>query len=129
MTCAGAEERSALEALARRCKTTQALALRPDRAGVRRWPLSHGVAADLEVTRDPVRRWRSRFLEDRLHELGDAPPPGAPRTITDEQVELAIAETLAGQDTHRSTNAIAAGTGMSQTPIFEDLAGIIHLNR
>ena len=59
----------------------------------------------------------SRFLEDRLHELGDAPPPGVPRTITDEQVELAVAKTLAGQDTHWSTSAIAAETGMSQTPI------------
>ena len=35
LTCAGAEERSALEALARRCKTSQPLALCPDRAGVR----------------------------------------------------------------------------------------------
>ena len=67
------------------------------------------VAADLEVTRDTVRKWRSRFLEDRLDGLGDAPRPGAPRTITNEQVELVIARTLAehgpGQGTHWSTRS------------------------
>jgi hypothetical protein len=43
------------------------------------------------------------------------------RTITDEQVELVIAKTLAekgpGQDTHWSTGSMAVATGMSQTAI------------
>jgi transposase len=73
------------------------------------------------VTRATAAKWRSRFLESRLEGLGDAPRPGAPRTITDEQVELVIAKTLAekgpGQDTHWSTRSMAAATGMSQTAV------------
>jgi len=117
-----AEERSALEALARRRKTSQALALR---ARIVLACANGGsvtaVAADLEVARDTVRKWRGRFLAGRLAGLGDAPRPGAPRTITDEQVEVVIAKTLAergpGQDTHWSTRSMAAATGMSQTAI------------
>jgi transposase len=79
------------------------------------------VAADLGLTRATVAKWRSRFLEARPEGLGDAPRPGAPRTITDEQVELVIAKTLTergpGRDTHWSTRSMAAATGMSQTAI------------
>jgi Homeodomain-like domain/DDE superfamily endonuclease len=75
------------------------------------------VAADLGVSRDTVRRWRGRFLRDRLEGLGDEPRPGAPRKITDEQVELVITKTLEerglGADTHWSTRSMAAATGMS----------------
>lgn len=52
------------------------------------------VAANLKVSRDTVRKWRSRFQVSRLDGLGDEPRPGAPRKITDEQVELVIAKTL-----------------------------------
>jgi transposase len=45
------------------------------------------VAADLGVSRDPVRKWRGRFMVSRLEGLGDDPRPGAPGKITDEQVE------------------------------------------
>jgi transposase len=46
------------------------------------------VAAGLGVSRDTVRKWRGRFAVSRLEGLGDDPRPGAPRKITDEQVEL-----------------------------------------
>jgi transposase len=79
------------------------------------------VAADLGVSRDTVRRWRGRFLRDRLEGLGDEPRPGAPRKITDEQVELVITKTLEerglGADTHWSTRSMAAATGMLQSSI------------
>src|SRR6266496_4604735 len=52
------------------------------------------VAAELGLSRDTVRRWRSRFLAERLAGLRDAPRPGAPRTITDEQVAGVIARLL-----------------------------------
>jgi transposase-like protein len=116
------QERSALDALSRRRTTSQALALRARivlacAAGAS----VTDVAADLEITRDTVRKWRSRFLAGRLEGLGDAPRPGAPRSITDEQVELVIAKTLAekgpGQDTHWSTRSMATATGMSQTAV------------
>jgi hypothetical protein len=65
------------------------------------------VAADLGVSRDTVRKLRSRFLVSRLEGLGDEPRPGAQRTMTDEQVELVITKTLEergpGEDTHWST--------------------------
>jgi transposase len=46
------------------------------------------VAAGLGVSRDTVRKWRGRFAVSRLEGLGDDPRRGAPRKITDEQVEL-----------------------------------------
>jgi transposase len=79
------------------------------------------VAADLGVSRDTVRKWRGRFQLSRLEGLSDEPRPGAPRTMTDEQVELVIAKTLEergpGEDTHWSTRSMAAATGMSQSAI------------
>jgi hypothetical protein len=60
-------------------------------------------------------------MVSRLEGLSDEPRPGAPRTITDEQVELVITKTLEecrpGEDTHWSTRSIAAATGMSQSAI------------
>jgi transposase len=117
-----AEERQVLEGWARRRKTSQALAQRSrivlacaDDAPVT------AVAAELKVSRDTVRKWRSRFQASRLEGLPDEPRPGAPRTITDEQVELVITKTLEeqgpGADTHWSTRSMAAAAGMSQSAI------------
>src|SRR5215469_15190944 len=79
------------------------------------------VAAELGLSRDTVRRWRSRFLAMRLAGLRDAPRPGAPRTITDEQVAGVIARLLleappAGRR-RWSTRLMAAETGMSQSAV------------
>ena len=117
-----AEERAALQALARRGKTAQALALRARivLACAEGAPVTV-AAADLKVTRDTVRKWRGRFLTDRLDGLTDAPRPGAPRTITSAQVRLVVAKTLTepgpGRDTRWSTRSMAAATGMSQTAV------------
>jgi transposase len=116
------KERQVLEGWARRRKTAQALALRSrivlacaDGAS------NTGVAAALGVSRATVAQWRSRFLAARLEGLSDLPRPGAPRKVTDEQVELVITKTLEergpGEDTHWSTRSMAAATGMSQTAI------------
>jgi polyphosphate kinase len=83
-------------------------------------PLSR-VAAELGLSRDTVRKWRSRFLAMRLAGLRDAPRPGAPRTITDEQVVGVIARLLleappAGRR-RWSTRLMAAETGMSQSAV------------
>jgi transposase len=68
-----------------------------------------------------VRTWRSRFQKSRLDGLADAPRPGAPRKITDEQVEVLVTRTLTekgcGQDTHWSTRSMAAETGLSQSSV------------
>ena len=116
------DERRVLEGWARRRKTAQALALRSRivLACAGGAPNSK-VAGDLGVSRATVTKWRSRFAEARLEGLSDEPRPGAPRTITDEQVEAVITRTLEergpGEDTHWSTRSIARATGMSQTAV------------
>ncbi|MFD8262658.1 IS630 family transposase [Streptomyces griseoluteus] len=79
------------------------------------------VADDLGVSRETVRKWRSRFAADRLEGLVDRPRSGAPRKITDEQVEALVARTL-GQapptgDSHWSTRSMAGVAGMSQSAV------------
>jgi len=60
-------------------------------------------------------------MADRMKGLADAPRPGAPRKITDEQVEVVVTRVLTekgpGQDTHWSTRAMAAQTGLSQSSV------------
>src|SRR5262249_43611091 len=104
-------ERASLEALVRKRTASQSLAQRArivlacaDDSGT--VPVTR-VAAQLGVSREMVRKWRSRFAEGRVDGLADAKRPGAPRTITDEQVEVVITRTLAEkgrrQDTRWST--------------------------
>src|ERR1700677_4537137 len=95
------EERQTLERWARRPKSSQQLALRS------RIVLACGgcdsnmqVAADLRVTMQTVGKWRARFVAQRLDGLLDEPRPGAPRTISDEQVEKVIAKTLETKPEH-----------------------------
>ena len=45
-------------------------------------------------TIDLLKRQRERFRVDRLEGLFDEPRPGAPRSITDTQVEKVITKTL-----------------------------------
>ncbi|MEV6429910.1 helix-turn-helix domain-containing protein [Nocardia sp. NPDC051463] len=42
-------------------------------------------------------KWRNRFVARRLEGLVDESRPGAPRTITDEQVEAVLVATLERQ--------------------------------
>jgi transposase len=118
-------EREALGTLARKRKASQSLAERArivlacaEDGGVA--PLT-AVAARTGVSRESVRKWRVRFMEHRMDGLADAPRPGAPRKITDEQVEVLVTRTLTekgrGQDTHWSTRAMAAETGLSQSSV------------
>src|SRR5690606_15353280 len=89
------EERSELRGWARRPKTAQGMAQRARiilMAADGRSNLE--IADDLGVTRNTVSKWRKRFLTMGLDGLCDSPRPGAPRTITDEDVERVIAMTL-----------------------------------
>ena len=52
------------------------------------------VAAKVDVHPATVGKWRKRFLERRLDGLVDEPRPGAPRTISDDDVERVIVRTL-----------------------------------
>ncbi|MBK9102971.1 MAG: helix-turn-helix domain-containing protein [Austwickia sp.] len=53
------------------------------------------VARRLGVSAPTVLKWRDRFLAERLDGLEDAPRPGQPRKLTDEQLNALITH-LAG---------------------------------
>ena len=84
VTLAG-DEQSHVESLMRAHSTPQALAFRcrvilraaaPDR------PSNLQVASELHCNRHTVGRWRSRYLQDGLRGLQDAPRPGRPRRFS-----------------------------------------------
>jgi transposase len=115
------EQREQLEAWTRRRKTAQALALRA-RIILRCAEGGHNgeVADQLDVTRQTVGRWRTRFIESGVDGLLDEPRPGAPRQISDGQVEKVVTLTLESQPkdaTHWSTRSLAKTTGLSRSSI------------
>jgi transposase len=115
------DERATLERWVRRRTSAQALALRcrivlaaADGESV------SAIARRLDVNRATVSKWRSRFLALRLDGLHDEPRPGAPRSITDDDVEAMIVKTLEETPrdaTHWSTRSMAQATGMSQATV------------
>src|SRR5215207_8287122 len=91
-----ADDRARLQGWVRRRKTGQALATRARIVLACAAPGSTngGVAEALGVSRPTVALWRRRFAERGPDGLLDEPGPGAPRRITDEQVERAVTTTL-----------------------------------
>src|SRR5262249_61422984 len=82
------EERQTLTSWSRRRTSAQALALRCRIVLACADGLTNAqVAGQLGISRPTVGKWRSRFVERRLAGLADEDRPGAPRKITDEQVE------------------------------------------
>jgi transposase len=115
------EERQTLLGWSRRAKSSQALA-------VRCWIVlacaegktNKAVAAELGVWPQTVGKWRARFLRGRLEALVDEPRPGAPRTITDEQVEAVVVATLEETPTdatHWSRASMAKRSGLSRSTV------------
>lgn len=115
------EERTTLEQWTRRRKTAQALALRARIVlACARGQTNSTVAHTLGVTRPTVGKWRSRFVRDRLDGLLDEPRVGAPRTVTDAEIEAVVRGTLESTPsaaTHWSTRSMATRVGLSQTTI------------
>lgn len=115
------DERQALERWSRRPSTAQALALRARIIlACATGKTNTEVAAELGVAKPTVGKWRSRFVNRRLDGLLDEPRPGAPRKISDADVERIVTltlETTPKDATHWSTRSMAAHTGMSQTAI------------
>jgi len=115
------DERETLERWSRRPKTAQALALRArliltSAAGNK----NREVAAAFHVTRPTVGKWRARFIERRLDGLLDEPRPGAPRKISDRDVEEVITKTLESTPkdaTHWSTRSMAEACGLTQSAV------------
>jgi transposase len=115
------DEREKLMAWARRPKTSQRLALRSRIVLAAAAGDANGdIANDMNITPQTVGKWRQRFLDDRLEGLVDEPRPGAPRTLSDAQVEEVIAKTLETKPdnaTHWSTRSMAKTLGLSQTAV------------
>jgi transposase len=115
------DERVTLERWSRRHKTAQALATRCRIVLACAEGGSNGeVAQRLGLHRETVRKWRTRFVAQRLDGLHDEPRPGKPRTIGDDDVERVIVKTLEetpANATHWSTRSMADATGMSQTAV------------
>ena len=118
-------DRATLEGWTRRRKTAQSLALRARivLACAEPGASNSRVAEALGVSRPTVATvatWRRRFAERGPDGLLDEPRPGAPRKITDKQVEQAVIttlETTPPNATHWSTRSLAAATGLSQSAV------------
>lgn len=115
-------ERDTLVGWSRRARTGQALALRARIVlACAEGAMNRDVAASLGVRPQTVAKWRGRFVRERLDGLSDEPRPGAPRKITDAQVEQVIVKTLESSppsgDTQWSTRSMAAASGLNQTAI------------
>jgi transposase len=115
------DERDPLERWARRPTTARARAERArlvlECAAGKTNPV---IARDLRLTQQTIGKWRPRFLGQRLAGLLDEPRPGAPRRITDDEVERVMRvtlETTPRAATHGSTRTLARRGGLSQTAV------------
>ncbi|MFD4232110.1 helix-turn-helix domain-containing protein [Streptomyces sp. NPDC058545] len=114
------DERLVLERWTRRATSAQAPAVRARLvlacAGPE-VPAVVAVARDLRVAADTVRKWRRRFLAERLDGLVDEPRPGRPPTISVERVEAVVVTTLEQlpkNATHWSRTSMAQHSGLSK---------------
>lgn len=115
------EERNQLQSLAHRARSQSLLARRA------RVVLACGegldnksVARKVRVSLGMVGKWRSRFLKTRMEGLYDEPRPGAPRKVSDAEVEQVVIQTLESTprgQTHWSTRGLAKATGLSRMTI------------
>jgi transposase len=116
-----AEERQRLEELARRSKTSNAVARRArivlaaaDGFG------NHEIAGRLSVGNSTVVKWRTRFVRLRMNGIFDEPRVGAPRKISDSKVEEVVTKTLEETprgETHWSRRSMARVVGLSPDSI------------
>ena len=114
-------ERAELVRLTKRAQVNRALAFRARLvlAGAAD-ATDTAVARRYRTTNATVGKWRTRFIASRLEGWYDEPRVGAPRTISDEEVEAVIVKTLETTpkgETHWSTRTMAAKAGMSHTMI------------
>jgi transposase len=115
------EEREVLVRWSRRPKSPHSIAQRARIVLLAGDGLSNvAVAERVGVNQATVVKWRKRFLERRLDGLLDEPRPGAPRKISDDDVEAVIVRTLEDKPkdaTHWSTRDLAKQAGMSASSV------------
>jgi transposase len=78
------------------------------------------VGRDLGITDETVGKWRSRYIARGLSGLLDEERSGAPRKVSDEQVEEVVIKTLESTPrdaTHWSTRSMAQASGLSDHTI------------
>jgi transposase len=115
------DEHERLQSLAHRARSQPLLARRARVVLACAQGLANqGVAKRLRCSLGMVGKWRSRFLKARLEGLYDEPRPGAPRKVTDAQIEQIVIQTL--ESTPRaqapwSTRGLAHATGLSRMTI------------
>jgi transposase len=116
-----ADEREELQRLVRRSRTNRRLAFRAAIVlGCADGATNDAVAARLKTSSRTVGVWRKRFIEKRFNGLYDEPRVGAPRTISDAEVEKIVVQTLETKPkgaTHWSTREMAAKAGISHTAV------------
>src|ERR1700675_4730528 len=115
------ENRKRLESLAHRARSQASLARRARVVLACAGGLDNkAVAKRLRCSLGMVGKWRSRFLEARLEGLYDEPRAGAPRKVSDDQVEKVVIQTLESTprgQTHWSTRGLAKASGLSRMTI------------
>jgi transposase len=115
------EERERLQSLVHRARSQPLLARRARVVLACAEGLDNKtVARKLRGSLGMVGKWRSRFLEARLEGLYDEPRPGAPRKVSDAQIEKVIIQTLESTprgETHWSTRGLAKASGLSRMTI------------
>ena len=115
------QQRAELERLARRARTNRHLALRAKIILLSSEGLNNKqVAAKSRTSPATVGNWRRRFVASGVDGLLDEPRPGAPRKITDDDVEAIIVKTLEAKPkgrTHWSTRKMAEQAGISHTTV------------
>jgi transposase len=115
------EERDRLESLAHRARSQPALARRARVVLACAEGLDNkAVARKLRSSLGMVGKWRSRFLKARLEGLYDEPRPGAPRKVSDADVERVVIQTLESTprgETHWSTRGMAQASGLGRMTI------------
>src|SRR5438874_8753041 len=115
------DEQERLQSLAHRARSQPALARRARVVLACAQGLANqSVAKKLRCSLGMVGKWRSRFLKARLEGLYDEPRPGAPRKVTDAQIEQIVIQTLESTpraQTHWSTRGLAQATGLSRMTI------------
>jgi transposase len=114
-------DREKLTLLARRPKTAQRVAMRSKIVLRASEGLSNQeIAQQVGVSGATAGKWRERYRVGGMDGLSDEPRPGAPRRISDAQVEEAVTQTLESipkAATQWSTRSLANKVGLSQSAV------------
>src|SRR4030095_2230253 len=113
------DERVQLDSLAHRSRTAPHLARRARILLACAEGIANRVVAKrLRMSQVTVCKWRGRFIRARVDGLYDEPRPGAPRRISDAEIEQVIVRTLEETpqgETHWSSRGMAKASGLGRT--------------